>query len=127
MTGQYTARIITHFSAAHDIPGHTGGCENLHGHNFKVEVEAQAFELNDLGMAIDFADLKKATKKYTEVLDHSYVNEHSPFDKINPTSENIAKYLYQQIKSELEDNSAKLLAVTVWESDSCCVRYSEDV
>jgi 6-pyruvoyltetrahydropterin/6-carboxytetrahydropterin synthase len=122
----YLIKTINHFSAAHVIPGHPGKCARLHGHNFKVEVEVHCTTLNDIGIAIDFHDVKAATKILLEKLDHRYLNEVPPFDTLSPTAENIAMWLYQQLTPAISSDDAKLCAITVWESENSAVRYTEE-
>ena len=126
MPAQYIAKVILKFSAAHKIIGHTGGCQNLHGHNWSVEVEACAHELDELGISVDFSVIKTIARKYTDKWDHTYLNEIPPFDKINPTSENLSKWLYKEIEGQLNTSNIKLVAVTVWETETCSVRFSQN-
>ncbi|HLF66004.1 MAG TPA: 6-carboxytetrahydropterin synthase QueD [Gammaproteobacteria bacterium] len=121
----YTIKTISYFSAAHIIPGHPGICARLHGHNFKVEVEMIATKLNEIGISIDFQDVKTATKALIDQLDHRYLNEIPPFDHISPTAENLAQWIYQQLLPQFESSDATLNAITVWESENNAVRYTE--
>jgi 6-pyruvoyltetrahydropterin/6-carboxytetrahydropterin synthase len=91
-----------------------------------VEVEAVASELNELGMAIDFKVIKQLAKKVTDELDHRYLNEIVPFDTINPTAENLAAYIYRRLTEELNEPRVAIHAVTLWETERACVRYTED-
>jgi 6-pyruvoyltetrahydropterin/6-carboxytetrahydropterin synthase len=122
----YLIKTINHFSAAHIIPGHPGICSRLHGHNFKVEVEIKGNRLNDIGIAIDFQDVKTATKTLLDQLDHRYLNEIPPFDTVSPTAENIAWWLYQQLKPLLTTPTTTLHAISVWESENSGVCYTEE-
>lgn len=115
----YTARIINEFSGAHNLRGYEGKCENLHGHNWKVEVEVTKTELDKIGMVEDFKNMKKILGELIDKLDHKYLNDLSYFKKHNPTSENIAKYIYDA----LSKNMSGLGKVTVWESDSSSASY----
>ncbi len=116
----FILKVIKVFSAAHNLRDYKGKCENLHGHNWKVEVEVQGKKLGKSGMLIDFHDLKYEVENILEKLDHGYLNEISPFDKINPTSENLAKYIFECL------SICHLSKVTVWESDTACATYTED-
>lgn len=98
----------------------------MHGHNWKVEIEAEATSLNELGMAIDFKMLKKAARAVVSNLDHRVLNEVAPFDQTNPTAENLAAYLYQALCRQVDDPRIRVAAVTVWENDRACVRYIEE-
>lgn len=122
----YRLTIKTGFAAAHNLINYQGDCENLHGHNWKVEVTVTAMELDDAGLAIDFKVLKKETNKLLDELDHKYVNQHEFFKSISPSSENISRYLYQQLSIRLNDGNIKVDRIGVWESDNACAEYYED-
>jgi 6-pyruvoyltetrahydropterin/6-carboxytetrahydropterin synthase len=98
----------------------------MHGHNWKIEVEVTATALNEHGMGMDFKTIKTATRELAATLDHRYLNEIPPFDTVNPTAENIAQYFYQNLSQTVNIETAKVSAVTLWETDRACVRYSED-
>ncbi len=97
----------------------------MHGHNWKVEVEVTTTSLDKLGMGVDFQVIKEAAQSVTRQLDHHYLNEIPPFDKTNPTAENIAAYLFQGISQTLNDQQVQISAVTLWETERACVRYQE--
>lgn len=122
----FILKVIKTFSAAHNLRDYKGKCENLHGHNWKIEVEVQGKKLGKSGMLIDFHDLKKMVEDILAKLDHSYLNEIPPFDKINPTSENLAKYIFKSLNLKLKTKDSKSHSVTVWESDTACASYTED-
>lgn len=126
MAGKYTLKIVTDFASAHSLRDYPGECRRLHGHNWKVEVEVTAVELDGLGMAIDFKEIKKAARLVTGELDHRYLNEIPPFDELNPTAENIAHHLYQRLSEELNSERVKVSAITLWETERACVRYTEE-
>ena len=126
MAGKYTLKIVTDFASAHSLRDYPGECRRLHGHNWKVEVEVTAFELDGLGMAIDFKEVKKAARLATGELDHRYLNEIPPFDELNPTAENIAAHLYRRLSEELNGERVKVSAITLWETERACVRYTEE-
>ncbi|MGC9977398.1 MAG: 6-carboxytetrahydropterin synthase QueD, partial [Syntrophales bacterium] len=88
--------VTTEFSAAHALEGYPGDCAQVHGHNWTVEVFVRCRELNAMGIGIDFREVKQAVRESIENLDHSYLNEHPSFTKLNPSSENIAKFLYKE-------------------------------
>lgn len=121
----YELRITTKFSAAHQLRNYQGKCENLHGHNWRVEVYVQAEQLNDIGLAMDFKDLKDAANYYLEQIEHSFVNEVFPFTELNPSSENIAKWIYDGLSKKLNDENVQVSMVTVWESDNASASYFE--
>jgi len=119
--------IETSFASAHQLRGYKGKCENIHGHNWKVKVCVVARELNDIGIAIDFHDLKRHTNEVINQLDHKNVNEIYPFTEINPSSENIAKWIYEMLKERLIDYSnISLYSVTVWESSTASATYQKE-
>lgn len=126
MAARYTMRIVTDFAAAHVLRGYPGPCSRLHGHNWKVEVEALATTLDDIGMGIDFKDLKAATHAVIDELDHRHLNEIAPFDAINPTAENIAAYLHQRLSEKVNNERVKISTITLWETERACVKYCED-
>jgi len=119
----YNVFIQTNFSAAHLLRNYKGKCENLHGHNWKVEVTVTTETLDETGMAIDFSILKQKTDSIIKPLDHKYLNEIPYFKKINPSSENIAAYIFKLLKEKLEDTNAKLKKVSVWESETSKASY----
>lgn len=126
MTARYTLKVVSDFASAHSLRDYPGDCRRLHGHNWKVEVEVVASELNELGMAIDFKVIKQLTKKVTDELDHRYLNEIAPFDSINPTAENLAAHIFRRLTEELTEPRVRIHAVTLWETERACVRYTEE-
>ncbi|MDI6641123.1 MAG: 6-carboxytetrahydropterin synthase QueD [Elusimicrobiota bacterium] len=116
--------VIGNFSAAHSLRGYTGKCEELHGHNWKVELVVRGKKLNRIGLVEDFSCLKKLLNSQLEKFDHKYLNNIKPFDKINPTSENIAKYLFEIIYEKLKSQAnLSIVRVTVWENEMQCASY----
>lgn len=126
MSGRFKMKIVTDFAAAHLLRGYPGPCSRLHGHNWKVEVEVTATRLDDIGMGMDFRDIKAATKAVIDQMDHRHLNELPPFDEINPTAENISAYIYRQLATKLNDERVSVHAVTLWETERACVSYTED-
>ena len=122
----FTAKVIEGFSAAHSLRGYQGDCERLHGHNYRVEVAVESAMLDACGVVVDFRDLKTHLKKVLDGLDHQYLNEIEPFTTINPSAENIAKYVFHSISGAVEP-LVRLKEVTVWENDSSCATYSASV
>lgn len=122
----YHLKIITSFAAAHNLINYDGDCENLHGHNWKVEVTVTAKELDKSGLGIDFKILKAETKALLATLDHKYLNELDPFVENSPSSENIARYLFEQLEQILNTDNVAVDCVNVWESDHACASYSRD-
>jgi len=121
----YKVKIIKQFSAAHSLDNYKGKCEALHGHNWKVEVLASSLKLNSSGMVVDFSDLKKATSNVLEELDHCHLNEIVYFKEHNPSSEEIAKYIFDKLKDEITVKGCKLEEIRVWETETSCAIYSE--
>lgn len=123
----YRIKILSNFSASHFLRGYQGKCENLHGHNWKVEVSVSSQDLNSCGMVMDFGELKEFTVKILEELDHKHLNELSYFAKINPSSENIACHIFNKLQAELKGKNCKLEEVSVWETDTSRASYKEKI
>ena len=121
----YQISVKQHFDAAHALRGYKGKCESLHGHRFEVVVAIQAKELNEIGIAYDFLELKNQLKDILARFDHTSLNDMSTFAKINPSSENIAKWIYDNLKRRLPEG-VLLSAVTIWESENASATYYED-
>lgn len=119
----YEIKVITHFAAAHQLRNFRGKCEQLHGHNWKVEVVLRGESLNDEGLLIDFQELRDITNGILEELDHSFLNELPTFKDQNPSSENIAAYIFKELRHRLDGNHIDITKVTAWESDSACASY----
>ena len=117
--------IRTSFAAAHCLIHYQGDCENLHGHNWKVEVAVIARELDKAGLGIDFKILKAETNSFLKTLDHKYLNELTPFVDLSPSSENIARYLYYELGRKFNNENIKVEMVTVWESDFAGASFYE--
>lgn len=121
----YRLTIKTGFAAAHNLINYQGDCENLHGHNWKVEVTVTAAELDKAGLAIDFKVLKRETNSLLDELDHKYINQHPYFKELSPSSENISRYLYHELSSRLNNGNVTVERIGVWESDNACAEYYE--
>jgi len=117
--------VETTFSAAHQLKGYRGKCERLHGHNWKVQVHVIAEKLNEIDIAIDFHEMKSLTNEVVSALDHSVLNEIFPFTEKNPSSENIAKWVYDSLSKKIQNETIQLSAVTVWESENASATYYE--
>lgn len=122
----YHLTIHTHFAAAHNLINYQGDCENLHGHNWKVEVTVAATSLDNAGLAIDFKILKKETNLILDRLDHKYLNDLEPFKEISPSSEHIARYLFDELSVVLNNDNVQVEKVNVWESDFACASYTKE-
>lgn len=126
MSGRYRMKIVTDFAAAHLLRDYPGICSRLHGHNWKVEVEVTATKLNEIGMGIDFRDIKTATNELIGALDHRNLNDIPPFDTINPTAENISAYIYKGLSKVINNEYITVSSITLWETDRACVMYTEE-
>lgn len=115
----YSIKIDSSFSSAHNLRGYKGKCEDLHGHNWKVEIVVSKDKLDKIGMVLDFKYLKARLNKVLDKLDHKYLNNVAYFKKVNPTSENISKYIFDILKPDI----AGFESVTVWESDRSSATY----
>jgi len=122
----YKLKVVTSFAAAHNLNNYQGECENLHGHNWRVEVSVTAKGLDKAGLCIDFKILKAETKELLNTLDHKYLNELDCFKGDSPSSENISRYVYKELSSKLNDGNVKVDMITVWESDFACASYYEE-
>lgn len=124
------------FSAGHALRGYKGKCENPHGHNYKVRLTVQGPQLDSIGLLFDFVHLKKVLHAVIDGMDHKYLNDQPPFIELNPSAENIAKYLYDEVSRGMKEiapaaavlaadakNAPKIASVTVWETDITSATY----
>lgn len=118
----FELKILTHFAAAHQLTMVAKQCENLHGHNWKVEVIVSGEKLNDAGVLIDFGELKAHVRKIIKELDHKFLNELACFNGA-PSSENIAAYIAETLQKEMSDTGIKVSRVTTWESHNAAATY----
>jgi 6-pyruvoyltetrahydropterin/6-carboxytetrahydropterin synthase len=121
----YRLKVITSFAAAHNLNNYQGECENLHGHNWRVEVSVTARELDKAGLCIDFKILKSEAKELLARLDHKYLNELEQFAGLSPSSENISKLIFTELSKKINNDNVKVEMITVWESDFACASYYE--
>jgi 6-pyruvoyltetrahydropterin/6-carboxytetrahydropterin synthase len=121
----FVLKIVTDFASAHSLRNYPGDCSRLHGYNWQVEVSACSQVLDDNGIAIDFREIKKQTKLVIKRVDHQYLNEIEPFDVLNPTAENIAKYFFDEIGLLINNESVEVKDVVIWETPRSAVTYSE--
>ena len=117
----YEIKVKSGFSAAHNLRNYRGKCENLHGHNWNIEATFAYKALSKAGMAVDFKKAKTLLKLVLEKFDHSYLNEAGIFKRLNPTSENMAKFIYDEIKKE----NRHIAFISVWENENSCATYRE--
>jgi len=122
----YQISVEQHFDAAHFLRGYHGKCEALHGHCFRVVVKVRASRVNDIGIAYDFVELKRHLGDIISRFDHTCLNNVPPFDKINPSSENIATTIYNDLQAKLAGAPVSISSVEVWESPQSGVAYSPD-
>lgn len=119
----YELKIITEFSAAHNLREFRGKCESLHGHNWKVEVVISGSGLDGSGVVLDFAEIKAATREVMSEIDHRYLNELPFFTDHNPSSENIARFIFERLQEKINDDRVRVNRVTAWESQDACATY----
>lgn len=117
----YIVKVENSFSGAHRLMKYKGKCEELHGHNWKVEVEIKSEDLDNIGMVVDFTEVKIYLKSIMSELDHKYLNDLEYFKHTNPTSENIAKYVYDRMSSEM--SGSMVSKVTIWETATSSASY----
>jgi len=122
----YEVTIIKSFSAAHLLADIGGKCEELHGHNFQVEVTVGADTLNSEGIAVDFRVVKRWLKEVLDAMDHRHLNELPFFAGKSPSSENIACHIYQEMAAKVHEAGVKMQRVKVWESENAAVTYREE-
>jgi 6-pyruvoyltetrahydropterin/6-carboxytetrahydropterin synthase len=121
----YEVSVDETFAAAHNLRDYHGKCEDLHGHNYKVRVVLAGKELDSTGLLYDFVHLKQVVRDVIRALDHKYLNELAPFDTLNPSAENIARHIYDQATTQLQQtaNKAAMASVTVWETETSAATY----
>lgn len=120
----FELKILAHFSAAHQLKMVAEKCENLHGHNWKIEVCVGGKELNDAGVLIDFGELKDHLSEIMERLDHKFLNELDYFDdRFPPSSENIARFIAEELQNKIKTSGVSVTRVTAWESEKACATY----
>lgn len=110
------------FAAAHALRGYKGKCENVHGHNYRVQITVEGPELDSIGLLVDFADVKHLLRAVVKKLDHQFLNDLEPFTALNPSAENVAKYFYDEIREELNPE-IRIGQVKVWETDTSSAVY----
>ena len=112
------------FAAGHALRNYRGKCENVHGHNYRCQVTVEGRGLDEIGLLIDFVTLKKTLQTVIDHLDHQWLNDFPPFDVLNPSAENIAKYIYDEVNKGLNmDGAVRLASVRLWETDTSSATY----
>ncbi|WP_432734783.1 6-carboxytetrahydropterin synthase QueD [Maridesulfovibrio sp. FT414] len=125
--GKWRLKVKKEFSAAHQLRNYGGKCENMHGHNFGVEVEVEGTQLDPrIEILMDFKELKKELGEVLDTLDHKHLNSVDYFEHRNPSSENIARYIYQEMKKRVESEHVRIVYASVSEKDSSVATYLED-
>ena len=119
----YELKVISRFAAAHQLKMVAQKCENLHGHNWKVEVRVAGERLNQAGILIDFGEIKQYVAEIMATLDHKFLNELNIFEDGNPSSENIARYIGQELQARLNPQDIHVTRVTAWESEDASATY----
>ena len=127
MAGQFEVMIERNFSSAHQLRGYRGKCENLHGHNYKIEIYARGAELDNIGLLVDFGELKEAADEVVAYLDHRNINELPPFDEeLNPSAENLARYILERVASRVGDDRVSVYKVRCFETPTSVATYQVD-
>jgi 6-pyruvoyltetrahydropterin/6-carboxytetrahydropterin synthase len=124
MPSFYEVMIERNFSSAHQLRGYKGKCENLHGHNYKIEIYVRGSELNNIGLLIDFGDVKSAADEVTKYLDHRNINELPPFDaELNSSAENLARFILEYVASRIDDDRVQVYKVRCFETPTGIATY----
>ena len=119
----YELKVVSQFAAAHQLREYKGGCENLHGHNWKIEVYVAGDNTDAAGVLLDFGVIKKHVRDIMSMLDHKYLNDLEFFQQNQPSSENIAYFVATEMQKRIADQSARVSRVTAWESDDASATY----
>jgi 6-pyruvoyltetrahydropterin/6-carboxytetrahydropterin synthase len=123
----FEVMIERNFSSAHQLRGYQGKCENLHGHNYKIEIYARGRELDNIGLLVDFGELKTAADEVVQYLDHRNINELPPFDvELNPSAENLARYILERVASRVGDGRVQIYKVRCFETPTSIATYQVD-
>jgi 6-pyruvoyltetrahydropterin/6-carboxytetrahydropterin synthase len=127
MAGTFEVMIERNFSSAHQLRGYRGKCENLHGHNYRVEIYARGRELNGVGLLVDFVELKEAADEIVNFLDHKNINELPPFDEeLNPSAENLARFILERVARRIDDERVMVYKVRCFETPTSVATYQAD-
>ena len=127
MPGQFEVMIERNFSSAHHLRGYKGKCENLHGHNYKIEIYARGNELNNIGLLVDFVELKQAADDLVAYVDHQNLNELEPFvEEQNPSAENVARFFLEKLASKINDARVQIYKVRCFETPTSVATYQVD-
>ena len=123
----FEVMIERNFSSAHQLRGYKGKCENLHGHNYKIEIYARGRELDNIGLLVDFGELKMVADEVVQYLDHRNINELPPFDvELNPSAENLARYILERVSARVGDERVQIYKVRCFETPTSVATYQTD-
>ena len=112
------------FAAGHALRNYRGKCENVHGHNYRCQVAVEGSQLDSIGLLVDFVELKKSVHAVLDRLDHQWLNEFPPFDVLNPSAENMAKYIYDEVSASLKGrDGVRISFIRLWETDTASAIY----
>jgi 6-pyruvoyltetrahydropterin/6-carboxytetrahydropterin synthase len=112
------------FAAGHALRNYKGKCENVHGHNYRIQVVVRGEQLDQTGMLADFVELKRLLRAICEPMDHVFLNDMPPFTEVNPSAENMARYICERLQDELQqENPVQVAEVKVWETDIQSATY----
>lgn len=113
------------FSAGHALRGYRGKCENPHGHNYRVQIIVEGAALDSIGLLYDFTHLKQVIRGIVAGVDHKFLNDQAPFDAINPSAENLAKFFFDETSRQIDSLPAgtRITRVTIWETDTTSATY----
>ncbi len=126
MAGHFEVMIERNFSSAHQLRGYKGKCENLHGHNYRIEIFARGRELDHIGLLVDFVELKAAADEVVQYLDHRNINELEPFIELQPSAENLAKYILERVGAKVGDERVQIFKVRCFETPTSVATYQID-
>jgi 6-pyruvoyltetrahydropterin/6-carboxytetrahydropterin synthase len=120
----FEVTIEESFSSGHALRNYRGKCENVHGHNYRCQVSIQGEKLDEIGLLVDFVELKRVVHSVLDRMDHQWLNDFPPFDVLNPSAENMAKFIYDEISSGLQGkNGIRVAAIRLWETDTASATY----
>jgi len=115
------------FAAGHALREYKGKCENVHGHNYRVQITVEGERLNRIGLLVDFVELKRIVREVVDRLDHQFINDLEPFTVINPSAENMAKYFYDEVSRRMDntpvDAPTRIAQIKIWETDTSIAVY----
>ena len=124
MSGMFEVMVERNFSSAHQLRGYRGKCENLHGHNYRIEIFVRGSRLNNIGLLVDFVELKAAADDVVLYLDHRNINELPPFDQeLNPSAENLARYILERVAARIDDERVQVYKVRCYETPTSVATY----